>query len=336
MKKKIKAALIGFGGMGHHHASEYAAQKDVELVAICDIDKKRLSESSAAINIGASGKIDLSKLRKFLCYEDMVKALPDLDYLDICLPTPLHCQYAIRAMKDGMNVLCEKPMALNLRDCRKMIEVQKKTGKILMIAQCLRFSEEYETIRQAFVSQKYGKLLRLDMRRNANTPPNWFRDGKQSGGAILDLHLHDLDFIISLLGKPQSLTAYGVKGVSGDYDDSIAFYHYGKKGPIVSAEGSWMRAKFCAGAVAIFEKATLELNSDGLTLRQIDKPVTPIKTRGKGARGKMYFNEIAYFAACVKAGKQPERALPSSTCDSVAMVEAERESIRKRKTVKVK
>lgn len=323
-KKKLKAAILGFGGMGHHHGAEYAKQKDVELVAVCDIDPKRLNGAGVAINLGTSGDTDMSKVRPFLCYEELRKGVPDLDFIDICLPTYLHSKYAIRAMRDGFNVLCEKPMALNSRDCDKMVATQKATGKVLMIAQCLRFSENYEVIRQAVKSGKYGKLLRLDLRRNGNTPPGWFQDHKLSGGAILDLHLHDVDFALSLLGKPRAISAYGFPLVSGGIDDVIAHFHY-PRGPLVSIEGSWDRANFSATAVAVFAKGTIEIGGGSVTLRRPDASVTQLKTPGKGS---MYFNEIAYFASCVKAGRQPERALPVSTRESVALVEKERLSVR--------
>lgn len=323
-KKKLKTAILGFGGMGHHHGAEYAGQKDIELVAVCDVDPKRLDGAGVAINLGTSRDTDMSKVQTFTCYEDLRKGVPDLDCLDVCLPTYLHCKYAVRAMQDGLNVLCEKPMALNVRDCDKMIAAQRATGKILMIAQCLRFSEEYELIRQAVKSGKYGKLLRLDLRRNANTPPNWFQDHKLSGGAILDLHLHDVDYLVSLLGKPRAVSAHGFPLVSGGIDDVIASFQY-PGGAVVTAEGSWTRANFSATAVAVFAKGTLEIGGGGVTLRRPDTSVTKLKTPGKGS---MYFNEIAYFAACVKQGKQPERALPVSTRDSVALVEKERLSAR--------
>ena len=73
MAKTIRAALIGFGGMGHFHASCYAKQKNVELVAICDIDKKKLEQEKEAINLGESGKTDLSRVAKYTSYEETIQ-----------------------------------------------------------------------------------------------------------------------------------------------------------------------------------------------------------------------------------------------------------------------
>ena len=128
MAKKLKAALIGFGGMGHFHATQYKKQKNCELVAICDIDKKKFEKLSADINLGNSGDADLSNVRQYLSYEDLIKN-EKFDFLDICLPCHLHAEYAIRAMKDGYHVLCEKPMARDVKLADQMIEVSEKTKK---------------------------------------------------------------------------------------------------------------------------------------------------------------------------------------------------------------
>lgn len=319
MKRKIKAAVLGFGGIGHCHASQYAGLKNVELVALCDINPEQLNKAAETINLGDSGAIDLNSVRKYLSYEEMVKAEPDLDMIDICLPTDLHCEYSCKAMKDGFHVICEKPMALNSRDCRKMIRVSEKTGRKLMIAQVLRFDKGFEAIREAYHTEKYGKLLRLSMTRVGALPNRmWFRDVKRSGGAMMDLHLHDLDFAISLLGVPDALISFGVKVSSGGIDDSVSNYIY-ENGPIVTSEGSWCRAKFHYAAAAIFEKATLTYEDGALTLHEVDKPLQNIELKNN----KPYGAEVDYFAGCVRKDVMPERAMPESTMLTVKLIEAE-------------
>lgn len=330
MSAKLKAAILGFGGMGHCHASQYAAQKDVELVAVCDIDPAQLEKDNIDINLGNSGKTNTSKLRKYLSFKDMAKKETELDIIDICLPSDLHAEYSIKAMKAGFNVLCEKPMALNVRDCDRMIRVSNETGKFLMVAQCLRFAEDFMYIKSAYESGKYGKLLRLDMHRNGGFPGGWFRDVKRSGGALFDLHIHDLDFIQHMLGKPKSLISYGVVVESGGIDDSVTTYFYGDSVPLVTSAGSWTRSTFSASVAAVFEKGTLEIAGGKLVYYQMDKPVKEIKLPGKG---NPYFNEIAYFADCVKRKRHPETATPESTRDTVAIIFKEQQSVKQKKKI---
>lgn len=323
MKKRIKAAILGFGGIGHCHASQYAGLEHVELVALCDINPEQLNKAAETINLGDSGAIDLNSVRKYLSYEEMVKAEPDLDMIDICLPTDLHCEYSCRAMKDGFHVICEKPMALNSKDCRKMIRVSEQTGKKLMIAQVLRFDKGFEVIRQAYHSGEYGKLMRLSMTRVGAYPNRmWFRDVKRSGGAMMDLHLHDLDFAVSLLGCPDSLISFGVLGASGGVDDSISNYIY-DNGPIVTSECSWLRKQFQFSAAAVFENGTLEYGGGALTLHQTDKPTVTIELKDN----RPYGAEVDYLAECVLKDVPPVRALPESTMLTIRLIEAELRSV---------
>ena len=322
--KKLKAAILGFGGMGHVHAAQYAGQKDVELVACCDIDPKQFERKDVELNFGNSGKSDTKMLRKYLCYEDLVKGEKGkVDYIDIALPSDLHCEYSIRAMKDGFHVICEKPMALTSKDCRKMTEVSRKTGKFLMIAQCIRFDDVFLALKKAYDSGKYGKLLRLSTHRMGSQPSGWFADVKRSGGALLDLHLHDIDFIQFMIGVPDELISFGVPFASGGIDDSVSNYIY-KNGPVVTSEGSWARGKWSCGMSAIFEKATLELENGKITVYVPGKKNTELKFRKSGHN--CYFNEIAYFASCVKTGKAPTVATPESTGESIRIIEVEQKS----------
>ena len=323
MQKKLKAAILGFGGMGHCHGAQYANLANVELVALCDINPEQLKKIGETINLGDTGNMDLGGLRTYLSFEELLKGEPDLDMLDICLPSDLHCEYACKAMKAGLHVLCEKPMALTVRDCEKMIRTSGKTGKKLMVAQVVRFDERFQQIRKAYESGKYGKLLRLVMHRVGSLPAKpWFRDVARSGGALMDLHLHDLDFLLSLLGKPESLVAFGSGFYSGGIDDCLVNYIY-PDGVTASSESGWTRSAFCASASAIFEKGTIEVLPDKVVLYQVDKPVKELKCKDVSPYGL----EIDYFASCIRKNVEPERCSIQSTRDTIAILHQELRSI---------
>lgn len=319
--KKLKAAILGFGGMGHCHASQYGAQKDVKLVAVCDIDPSKFTMDNVSLNFGDSGKADVNALKCYTSYEELIAGEPDLDYIDICLPSDLHCEYSCRAMNDGFSVLCEKPMALNTADCDKMIKTSKATGKLLMIAQCLRFSDSFNMIRKFYENGKYGKLLRFSLHRMAGFPKGWFRDVERSGGALMDLHIHDLDFVLHMLGKPDSLCARGVIVKSGGVDDMSVNLSY-KDGPIVDAESSWARGSWQCRMAAVFENATVETDGGDVIIYQMDKQNKILKPKNDN----MYFNEIAYFAKCVKTNTRPETASIESTRETIRMLLLETKS----------
>ena len=322
-KKKLKAAILGFGGMGHCHGAQYANLANVELVALCDINPEQLKKIGETINLGDTGNMDLGGLHTYLSFEELIKGEPELDMIDICLPSDLHCEYACKAMKAGLHVLCEKPMALNARDCDKMIRTSEKTGKKLMIAQVVRFDERFQIIRKAVESGKYGKLRRLVMHRVGYLPAKpWFRDVKRSGGALMDLHLHDLDFLISLLGKPEALTAFGCEWFSGGIDDCLVNYVF-PDGVTASSESGWTRSSFRASASAIFEKGTIEVMPDKVLFYQVDKPVKELKYKNVSPYGL----EIDYFASCIRKNVEPSRCTLQSTRDTIAILQQELRSI---------
>lgn len=319
MKKKLKAAVIGFGRLGHLHSCCYDDMKDVELVAVCDTNAKALVARHPKTGCDLK-KFD--KVKHYKSFEELVKGEPDLDILDICLPTSLHAEYAIKGMKAGYNVITEKPMALTTKECDKMIAASKKTGKLLMVAQCLRFNPQYAYIADIIKSGKYGKLLQMEMHRNNTMQNDWFLDVKKSGGAAMDLHIHDVDFIQHALGMPNYLYAIGVPAGSGGIDDCLAIYYY-DDGLKVIAQGSWTRNKFSSSMSAVFEKWNLELDGEELTRNKMHK-IQKVKT----GSGNMYSQEIAYFAQCVRKGVLPEVASMESTRNTVYLIEKEMESIR--------
>ena len=330
MAKKLRAALIGFGGMGHFHSSCYPKQKNVELVAICDIDPKKFEQDKAEINLGKSEKTELDSIAKYASYEELTEKA-DFDMLDICLPCHLHAEYAVRAMKDGYHVLCEKPMARNLAQADRMIRISRETSRKLMIAQCLRFSPTYHYLKKVYENKEFGKLLRLDMRRNGSLPTQaWYRDSKNSGGALLDLHLHDTDFINYVFGIPDAVRTCGITRNTGGIDDLMSTYIYGK-GPVINSEGSWCKGGWFCSGIAVFQKATVEISgNDLIKIYRVDQK-NPEEIKFEKDNNP-YFNEIAYFAQCILKDQEPEQCLPESTRNSIRIALAEeRSALHKRK-----
>ena len=329
--KKIRVAQVGFGGFGHGHASCYPID-DCKLVALCDIDEEVLHESDSTINIGTSSVKGLDAIAKYTDFQEMLK-VEKPDMVDCCLPTPLHVDYAIMAMKAGCHVLSEKPMAIDSSEAKRLMTAAKRYGVKVMVAQVLRFCPVYEIIREAYQDGRYGKLLRYDARRLSACPKNaWYNDHTQSGGAILDLHLHDTDFINSLLGMPDAVTSHGIVGPTGGYDDIMTTYEYAD-GPVVTATGSWCRDGWDCRTAAIFEKATITTyGDDKYYISRNGHEVHTVTVENPNG----YRNEIRYLAQCILKDEEPVRCPLASTYDSIRIVEAEARSIRTGRTVTLK
>jgi predicted dehydrogenase len=238
----LKVGIAGFGFMGRTHYRCWKSIEDIEIDAICDLNPELQHKTLISGNIEkADEAIDISGLR---LYNDFEKMLSDekLDAVSITLPTYLHADYSIKALSAGVNVLCEKPMALNVEDCMRMIAAAEHSGKLLQIGQCVRFWPEYAAAKEIVNSGRYGKVVAAFFRRLSAAPAwsagNWITEEKLSGGMALDLHIHDTDFVQYLLGMPDAVCSFGVKSPDGGLKHIFTQYLYDDE-KMVAAEGSW-------------------------------------------------------------------------------------------------
>lgn len=329
----LKVGLVGLGVMGHAHLGNYIRLESegapVKLAAICDIDKNKIQGDTVKGNIDVGEIVcDLSKYNLYTDIDEMLKK-ENLDYLDITLPTYLHAEVAVKALNRGLHVLCEKPMALNSKDCRKMIEASEKNGRYLMIAQCLRFWPAYEYLKECVVTKKYGNVLGGYFYRGGTTPgwsyQNWLMDKNKSGGCLLDQHVHDVDMINWLFGKPDAVTTLGKNVIKGSGYDIVSTNYIYEDGKVINAQDDWtlngdygfgmlFRVNFENGNL-VFEGGTLKVNpNDG-------KGFIPELSKDDG-----YYRELKYFINSLLDKTTIETAPLSSTMETIKIAEAEQES----------
>jgi len=324
----LKVGIVGMGGMGRHHARRYPQIPNGRVTAIADIVPERLAvDNVVQINLSAgTGALDFSDVARYSEGLDLIKDA-DVDVVDICLPTYLHAEYSIAAMEAGHHVICEKPMALTAEGAQRMAVASERTGQLLMVAQVVRFWPEFEFLREQIEQQTYGALLSLNMRRVGSrpgwSPDNWFLNPDLSGGAILDLHIHDVDYANAVLGKPDSIYATGRISKAGKaYDVIHACFSYAD-GPQVHMHAGWSAAQvpFTSGFEAWFDEALIKYDQGTLQVfvgRDAEQPEVP---DFPGVDG--YRNEIAYFLSCVETKSQPARCTPASSRDSMLLISAE-------------
>jgi predicted dehydrogenase len=239
----MRIGIVGFGFMGRTHYRCWKELEDVEITAICDSNPNGVEDLKETIgNIaGTAETIDLSKIE---IYRDFEKMLADekLDALSLALPTYLHAEYSIKALDAGMHVLCEKPMALSAADCGRMIEAAARSGKVLQVGHCIRFWPEYAKAKEIVTSGEYGRIVTATFQRLGATPKwawdNWIMDEQRSGGMVLDLHIHDTDFVHYLCGMPQAVRSFTAEDENGKIMHIVTHYLY-DDGKAVTAEGSW-------------------------------------------------------------------------------------------------
>lgn len=321
----LKAAIIGFGGIAQAHKNGYITlekEGKVRLVAACDI-RKEAFESVAEINL----KSDTTQKADFHCYTDLEEMLAKetLDFVDICVPSYLHKELAVKMLNRGYNVLCEKPMALNSADCKEMLEAEKKSGKHFMIAQCLRFSPEYEYLKACIDDGRYGKVLGAFFNRNSAQPmwgfENWYLDYNRCGGAITDIHIHDIDMVRYLFGEPEAVSCRATD-CKTKYDIVQTALYYGNT-PI-TANGCWTAGKirFAASYKVDFETASILYEGGKVTVYPEKGDAFQPELIGHDG----YTGEIAYFCDIVEGKIKNKKNPASSAANTIRLIETMKQS----------
>lgn len=334
----LKVGLVGIGFMGRGHIQQYKTLEsegcDVKLTAICDVDKQKLKGKIVYGNIDVGKDLDLSGYAKYDSLETMLKE-EDLDYVDIALPTYMHAQASVMALKAGKHVLCEKPMALNEDECEKMIEASRASGKKLMIAQCLRFWPMYEVLKSYVDSGEFGKAVSAYFFRGGATPiwsyKNWLLRKNRSGGALLDQHVHDIDMIQYLFGMPKSVSTSGRNVIEGSGYDAVSTNYYYHDGKVVNAQDDWTingEFPFTMLYRVNFEHGAVVCDGKTIVYPQNGEKFEPELKAENG-----YYHEIKYFIDCVANNKPICTATMESTAETIRLARAELRSARKNGTI---
>lgn len=330
----IRVGLIGAGFVGRNHFNQYEKLADRAcVVAICDADADRRAGDWSKVGGNLADvqgtKRNLGTIQPYTQWQQLL-ADPDVDMVDICAPTFLHRDITVAALKAGKHVLCEKPMAISVQQCDEMIAAAQPACRF-MIAQCVRFWPEYVWLKRMFEAGTYGRLRALDLRRQAGVPAysldNWINNPELSGGAILDLHVHDVDYAVYLLGKPRSVFAQGYQRTGGGIDRVHAAWNY-EGDTVVQLEGAWdlhSGFTFNMGFTAVFEHASVVWDSkSGSPLTVYSRDQEPRTPELPGQDG--YYGEIEHFLTCVENDIDPSISTPQQSRTAVAIALAEKES----------
>ena len=338
-----RVAIVGFGFMGRTHYGAWKKQCGAKVVAICDKCLKQFSTKVVGNIKGAADNSALPKNIKIYDDFDTMLGAGGFEIVDITLPTPLHPQTTIAALERGYHVLCEKPMALDLKSCDKMIAAAKKAKRELLIAQCVRFFPEYVYLRELVEKGTYGNVIAGDFTRFIAAPKwspkggSWMLDEAKSGGVFLDVHVHDADYITSIFGRPVKVDAAAHKSPYGFIDHTSAVYTF-QNGELVTTSSSFAAsASFVweASARVFFEKATVYIGP------MYKAPITVYPEEGKPFQPKVsklsgYEAEIAYFLNLVEHKAVKGGFSAQDARESLALVLAEKKAALSGKSVKLK
>ena len=321
--------------MGRQYFAHLRGHAHAEVVAVCDLDGERRAGrwDDAVGNVGVreGARVDMTGIDTSADWHEII-ANDRVDVVAITLPTPMHAEVTISALAADKHVLCEKPMALTLADCDRMVAAAEGAGRTLMIAHCIRFWPQYEEIKRRVDGGEIG-AVRFAALRRLSAPPGhsygaWMLDGARSGGALLDLHLHDVDFAQHLLGVPDAVNAVGAPGVSGRIDHVMATYTY-TDGRYALIEGGWLphlpwpfeMAISVVGGNGMLDWS-LQRGAEVHLHRAGQSPETISVSAETG-----WSRELDYLIDCMGSGRPAQRCLPRSARTSIALALLERESI---------
>jgi predicted dehydrogenase len=297
----MRLAVVGLGYMGGVHLNALAAVEDVELVAV------------------VSRRPTISTVKQFTSLEEAL-ADPGIDAVDLCLPTDLHEEATVAALRAGKHVLVEKPMALDAASCLRMIEEAQRSGKILMVAQVLRFFPAYKALQKIVDAGELGAIRSVSFRRRCAQPgwSDWITDKSRSGGGGFDLLIHDFDMALRLFGAPAAISATGYEDAAAGVDAISARLFY--DGFVAEISGGWLfpgSFPFAMEFTVLGERGLLEYNSESRPLRRYGSGEEVALEKMDG-----YAAEIAYFAECCRSGRQPSFCTPESSAEAVRLTRA--------------
>ncbi len=355
----IRIGLIGVGFMGMtHYEASTKLESDSEsgrrtaigsklsggqIVAIATRDPKKLSGDWTSIqgNFGPRGSLmDLSHVTAYGDYHQLL-ADPNIDLVDICLPTDQHEKIVLEALAAGKHVLVEKPIATELPAANRMVEMANKVKRQLLVGQVLPFFPEFAFAASTVRSGQYGKLLAAHFRR-VIARPNWssdMSDFRKLGGWGIDLHIHDNHFIGLLCGVPKQVFSRGLLQ-DGLVNHVHTNYLFADRDLAVSAVSGGIAAKglaFGHGFEMYLEQATIVYDAGTYAGEWVvDRPLTLITNDGSAAKPDLpggtewcsaFTAELQAAVTSIATGRDAPELSGSLALNALRLCEAERQSI---------
>ena len=292
----MRVGLIGAGFMGGVHLEAYASIPDVEVVGIAD----------ARIEAAVAGA-EMVGARPYASYEDLV-AGEDVEVVDVCLPTAFHRDLAVRAAGEGRHVILEKPIARTMEDAQQILDAFSGDGPRLFVGHVVRFFPEYVGIKQKFDA---GDLGTVGVIRTSRRSPfllgwnDWYADWRVSGGVLLDLVIHDFDYLRWTLGEVERVYARGMLGREYNRLDYVLVTLRFESGAIAHVEGHWgYPGPFNYSIEVAGSEALVTVNStEPAALQMIGGSQEEIPNLASGA--SPYEKELEHFIHCIATGEEP-------------------------------
>lgn len=290
----MRVGILGTGHMGTTHARQYAKMPGIETGYY---DRQPERRDSIREKFAAQ------------CCMSSAELIEWADVVDICLPTHLHVEYALKVIAMGKPIFLEKPLARTLADASTIVKAAADANVPLMVGQVVRYFPEYRAAHDAIVGGRVGTPAAARLRRGGPTPQGhnlWFMDHALSGGVLLDLAIHDFDWLRWTLGEVEHVFAKSLGSTSGRGPDYALTTLTFESGAVAHVESTWMdpggfRTTFeVAGSEGLLqydsrETPALRINTD--ELHRVETMQAPTDDP--------YYLELRGFLDAVESGAEP-------------------------------
>ena len=335
----LKFGLLGAGAMGAAHTNGLASLKKdgVQYVAVCDVDEKKAQEFAKEHNIPK-------------VYTDLAEMLkdPEVEVVDLCLPSHMHEKFTVMVCEAKKHILVEKPIAFEVAAAKRMYDAARQNGVRIMTAQVLRFWPEYMKIKELYDNGTLGKVKHIYAARLGQLPDwggGWYSDPKKSGETMLNLTLHDIDFLHYMLGQPKTVYSAGVKDEHDCYNDVMNIFTW-ENGINAIVDGSLSMTPsypFTMRMRVGGDKATVEFTYiSGVNIGPDSTSELILYEEGKEKQklevpqNDGYGTEVLYFADCIERGAETECMTEKSILEVLRTIELAKESLADNQVKEVK
>lgn len=292
----MKVGIVGAGFMGTTHAAGWA-ETPAEMIGFTAETQKEAGVLAAQYNARVFPSLDAM--------------LAEVDVIDICSPTHLHHQMALKAAAMGKHIVCEKPLARTTQQAQEIVDACRKAGVHLLVAHVVRFFPEYALAHAAVTEGQIGKPAVIRLHRGSYRPKkpagNWFLDEDKSGGILMDLMIHDYDYARWLAGEIESVSARRVTEAHPEapVDYGLVILSH-RSGALSHISGAWAYPPptFRTKVEIAGDRGLIEFDSDGtapiqnMILNTIDGapdvglPASPVSESPYTAQIKEFYHAL--------------------------------------------
>jgi predicted dehydrogenase len=257
----IKFAIIGCGRIAQRHAQHI--NNNGKLVAVCDIINEKAD--ALANEYGANSYYQI---------DDMLAAEKGIDVIAVCSPNGLHAIHSIQSLEAGFNVLCEKPMAISVKDCNEMMKAAARSGKYLFAIKQNRFNPPVAAVKKLLEEDRLGEIFSIQLTCFWNRNEDYYRNSWKGtkdldGGTLYTQFSHFIDLLYWMLGDVKEVQAYTANYAHKDsieFEDSgvvILHFESGVTGTVNYSVNSYK--KNMEGSLTIIgEKGTVKIGGQYL------------------------------------------------------------------------